>query len=190
MASTSSLLFSLVLIFIFFGFSQANDILVGGKTDSWKIPSSQSESLNKWAEKARFMIGDALVLKFDPEKDSVLQVSRKHYVSCSTKNPIVVYKNATTMIVLDKSGPFYFISGAEGHCEQGQKMIVVVLSEVHTFRQFRGISPARAPSPSPSPSPSPIGFEGPAVAPTSGVSGLRSSLLFVMLGSLLLRVVL
>ncbi|KAE8672060.1 nuclear nucleic acid-binding protein C1D [Hibiscus syriacus] len=55
-------------------------------------------------------------------------------------------------------GPFYFISGAKGHCEQGQKLVVVVLSPRHSYT---GISPA----------PSPAEIEGPAVAPTSNGSG-------------------
>ena len=81
--------------------------------------------------------------------------------------------------MLDRSGPFYFISGAKGHCEQGQKMIIVVLSGIHTFS---GVSPA----------PSPVEYHGPnaAPSPTSGVSGLRSGVygsLFLVLGSLLLR---
>lgn len=58
LASSSLVLTSLVLFSI--SFCEARDILVGGKTDSWKIPSSQSDSLNQWAEKTRFQIGDSL----------------------------------------------------------------------------------------------------------------------------------
>ncbi|KAF9600576.1 hypothetical protein IFM89_010062 [Coptis chinensis] len=211
MASSCSLLSSVMLLFIiiFFSFSEANEILVGGKTDSWKIPSSQSQTLNKWAEKCRFNIEDTLVMQFDPKKDSVLQVNKTDYVTCNTSNPIVVYRNETVMIVLLRSGPFYFISGAKGHCQQGQKMTVVVLSDIHTYK---GSSPAVAPSPvvsrggpaiAPSPvvfgdgpavSPSPVVFHvAPAVARTGAVSGLRSSVfngpLFLAFGSLLLEMV-
>ena len=51
---------ALVLMSFFVGLSQSKDLLVGGKTDAWKIPSSESDSLNKWAEKARFLVGDSL----------------------------------------------------------------------------------------------------------------------------------
>ncbi|KAJ6295349.1 hypothetical protein OIU78_023382 [Salix suchowensis] len=88
-----SAVFSLVLIMsLLWGFSQAKDVLVGGKTDAWKIPSSESDSLNKWAGNARFLIGDSLVWKYDGQKDSVLQVSKEAYAACNTTNPIEEYK--------------------------------------------------------------------------------------------------
>ncbi|KAJ6383076.1 hypothetical protein OIU77_031490 [Salix suchowensis] len=164
---------TLVLMSFFVGLSQAKDVLVGGKTDAWKIPSSESsDSLNKWAEAARFLVGDSLVWKYDGQKDSVLQVTKESYASCNTTNPIEEYKDGNTKVNLDRSGPFYFISGAQGHCEKGQKLAVVVLSQKH---RYTGISP----------SPSPAEFDGPAVAPTSSASTLRGGFL-VALGVLIL----
>ncbi|GMI89259.1 early nodulin-like protein 15 [Hibiscus trionum] len=155
---------SLALFFLFLTFTEAKEILVGGKTDAWKIPSSESDSLNKWAEKARFRLGDSLVWKYDGGKDSVLQVTKTAYLSCNTSNPLAEYKDGDTKVRLQKSGPYFFISGAKGHCEQGQKVIVVVLSQKHGNI---GISPA----------PSPADFEGPAIAPMSGGAGLKAGLL-------------
>jgi len=199
--------FSLVLMSLLWGSSQAKDLLVGGKTDAWKIPSSESDSLNKWAGKARFLIGDSLgiylsffnlsvlkyylgfsylvslskitfffltVWKYDGQKDSVLQVTKEAYAACNTTNPIEEYKDGNTKVKLDKSGPFYFISGAEGHCEKGQKIVVVVLSQKHKQVGYVG-----------SPAPSPVEFVGPAVARTSSASNLKGGLL-VALGVLVL----
>jgi hypothetical protein len=104
------------------------------------------------------------VWTYDPKKDSVLQVIKKDYETCNTSSPLVTYKDGNTKVKLDKSGPYYFISGADGHCEQGQKLITVVMS---MRSHFMGISPA----------PSPVEFGGPAVAPTStGGVNLRGSL--------------
>lgn len=50
----------LLLIFLLLRSSEARDILVGGKADAWAIPSSESQSLNKWAETNRFRTGDTL----------------------------------------------------------------------------------------------------------------------------------
>ncbi|KAI9107025.1 hypothetical protein K1719_022553 [Acacia pycnantha] len=160
---------SLYLIFLLFGFSAAKDVLVGGKSDAWKIPSSESDSLNKWAERSRFQVGDYLVWKYDGGKDSVLQVSREDYGNCSTANPIKEYNDGNTKVKLDRPGPFYFISGANGHCEEGQKLVVVVITPK---RRFTGISPA--------PAPAPMEFEGPAVAPTSSASALRGGIAAVL----------
>ncbi|KAJ0030646.1 hypothetical protein Pint_12512 [Pistacia integerrima] len=167
MASFSTTLASsMMLTLLLLSFCEAKDIVVGGKTDAWKVPSSESDSLNHWAESSRFRIGDSLVWKYDAQKDSVLQVNKEAYVNCNTTNPIAEHKDGNTKVELDRSGPFYFISGVKGNCEKGEKLVVVVLSTRH-----RLISPA----------PSPMEFEGgPAVAPTSGASSLKGGLLVVL----------
>lgn len=100
----------------------------------------------------------------------MLQVSKKDYETCNTSSPIAAHKDGNTKVKLERSGAYYFISGAEGHCQKGQKLIVVVMS---ARSQFMGVSPA----------PSPMEFEGPAVAPTSSCVSLKSGLV-VMLGVL------
>ncbi|KAM3759135.1 hypothetical protein ACB098_01G098600 [Castanea mollissima] len=160
---------ALVLLLVVISSCEAKEILVGGKADAWKIPSSQSDSLNQWAESTRFRIGDSLVWKYDSGKDSVLQVNKEGYVSCNISNPIEEYKDGNTKVKLSRSGPFYFISGTKGNCEKGQKLVVVVLSPRN---RYTGISP--------SPAPTPVEFEGPAVAPTSSASKLQSGLLVAL----------
>ncbi|KAJ8561158.1 hypothetical protein K7X08_027348 [Anisodus acutangulus] len=162
-----------VLFFLLLSLIEARDYLVGAKTDSWKVPSSESDSLNRWAEKSRFLIGDSLVWKYDGKTDSVLEVSKRDYATCNTSSPITVHNDGNTKIVLDHSGAYYFISGAKGHCEQGQKLIVVTLSEKHMSRFFMG-----------APAPSPVESEGPAMAPTSNAATLKASLV-VALGVLI-----
>ncbi|KHN15298.1 Early nodulin-like protein 1 [Glycine soja] len=154
----------------------AKEMLVGGKTDAWRVPASESDSLNQWAEKSRFQVGDYLVWKYDGGKDSVLQVSREDYGNCSISNPIKEYNDGTTKVKLEHPGPFYFISGAKGHCEKGQKLVVVVLTP--RGGRFTGI----APSPSPSPSSAFAEFEGPAVAPTSSATALNGGIFMMAMG--------
>ncbi|CAN4077105.1 unnamed protein product [Withania somnifera] len=161
-------LVNVLLNLFIFSLTEARDHLVGGANDSWKIPSSESDSLNRWAEKSRFLVGDSLVWKYDKEQDSVLEVSKKDYVTCNTSSPIAVHNDGNTKIVLDHSGAYYFISGAKGHCEQGQKLIVVTLSEKN-MRRFMG-----------EPAPSPVEFEGPAIAPTSNAATLNAGLVVAL----------
>ncbi|XP_068653200.1 early nodulin-like protein 13 [Aristolochia californica] len=155
-----SVAYSFVLVSVFFCLSEAKEFLVGGKADGWKVPSSSGEPLNRWAESNRFKIGDSLVWKIDDEKDSVLQVTKEDYQSCNISSPIASHKGSEVKVKLDRSGPFFFISGLKGSCEKGEKVIVVVMSP--RSRGFFGTSPA----------PSPIEFEGPATAPSSGASSL------------------
>lgn len=107
-----------------------------------------------------------LVWKYDSEKESVLQVTKKDYVTCNTTSPVKEYKEGNnTKVELHKSGPFYFISGAQGHCEIGLKLVVVVISlEHHPVKSF-------------APAPSPVAtFSAPAVAPASDAASLNGGL--------------
>ncbi|KAF5946084.1 hypothetical protein HYC85_016312 [Camellia sinensis] len=41
-------------------FSEGREFMVEGKTNAWKTPSSEFESLNLWAQNSRFLIGNSL----------------------------------------------------------------------------------------------------------------------------------
>ncbi|KAK7383389.1 hypothetical protein VNO78_29068 [Psophocarpus tetragonolobus] len=172
---------SLFLLFLLFGSSVAMEILVGGKTDAWNIPTSDPNSLNQWSAKARFQVGDYLVWKYDASKDSVLQVSKEDYGNCSISNPIKEYNDGTTKVKLDRSGPFYFISGAKGHCEKGQKLVVVVITP-RRRSSTSSTAPSPSPSPSPSSAPSSAEFDAPAVAPTSSANAFNGGFVVMALG--------
>lgn len=107
------------------------------------------------------------VWNYDGDKDSVLQVSKEDYGNCNTSNPIEEHKDGNTKVKLDRAGAFYFISGEKGHCEKGQKLVVVVLTPRHGYTAI-------------SPAPSPVEFEGPAVAPTSSATRLQSGLMVAL----------
>ncbi|GER46979.1 early nodulin-like protein [Striga asiatica] len=150
----------LAVVFLFvISFCEAKDFVVGGSKSSWRVPSSPDE-YNKWAERKRFHIGDSIVFRYDGKIDSVLRVTEENYKSCNLSNPIQSYDDGHTRITLDKSGPFYFISGAHGHCGKDQKVEIRVISAKH------------GPSPAPSPSDD---HHAPAPAPKkSGGDGLRA----------------
>ncbi|XP_018475114.1 early nodulin-like protein 13 isoform X1 [Raphanus sativus] len=124
---------------------EGREILVGGKSNTWKVPESTEETLNRWSERTRFKIGDSLLWKYNAEKDSVMQVSQKDYERCDRSEPIGGYKDGHTKIELMRSGPFYFISGEDGHCQRGEKLLVVVLSPNHNRSYAADAPPFTAP---------------------------------------------
>ena len=60
MDSLRTLVPFLALAFVLFSVCEAKDILVGGSENAWKIPNNSSDSLNQWAGKNRFKVGDFL----------------------------------------------------------------------------------------------------------------------------------
>ncbi|KAL7173662.1 hypothetical protein ACSBR2_033007 [Camellia fascicularis] len=114
----------LVFLMMIISFSEGREFLVGCKTNAWKTVSSEFESLNLWAQNSHFLIGDSL----DGNKDSMVEVRKRDYITCNTSSPIAEHKDSDTKVKLDRLGPFYFTSGEEGHCDKGHNLIVVVMS--------------------------------------------------------------
>ncbi|PQP99199.1 early nodulin-like protein 3 [Prunus yedoensis var. nudiflora] len=138
----------LSLVFLSFAFSEAKEVIVGGKHISWNIDSSKT--LNEWIQKKHFRVGDQLKWKSDKDSDSVLQVTKEDYESCETSKPI---KANVTEITLDQAGRFYFISGVKEHCDKGLKLVVIVKPPKHA-----------------SPSPAPATATGPAAPPSTNAA--------------------
>lgn len=75
--------------------------------------------------------------RFDNKTDSVLQVSGLDYEACETSRPMKEYRDGNTTIELECCGHFYFISGAPGHCEKGQKLDIFVNPDLVCYWRTR-----------------------------------------------------
>ncbi|ESQ54140.1 hypothetical protein EUTSA_v10026339mg [Eutrema salsugineum] len=133
--------------------SKPREILVGGSVGSWKVPDCPNNTLNHWAESNRFKVGDILVWKYDVKVDSVLQVTKEDYESCNTAKPLKQYNDRETKFELEKSGAYFFISGAPGNCAKGEKVTIVVLSERKPGgdNNYPKVSPVSPPATTPAP---------------------------------------
>ncbi|XP_055806074.1 mavicyanin-like [Solanum dulcamara] len=97
-----------------------------GDTTGWTVPPDNDTIFyNNWASAMRFKIGDTIRFKY--KKDSVMEVTDKEYKKCNSTQPHFFSNTGNTMFTLEHSGYFYFMSGAAGHCERGQRMIVRVM---------------------------------------------------------------
>jgi hypothetical protein len=103
------------------------------------------------------------VFKLDGAADSVLEVTRDDYNRCSTAAPLATHKavagGSAATVPLPRSGPYYFVGGAPGSCQKGERLLLIVLSEKHGRARLRGLSPVQAPALAPS------FIGGPAAAP-------------------------
>lgn len=100
--------------------------------------------------------------------DSVLLVSRADYMSCNVSSPVEEHNGETVVVELERSGPYYFISGKQGACEKGAKVAVVVMAERRNRRRHYEFFAAGGHSPALAPAPAMAFEDGPALAPATG----------------------
>ncbi|XP_019153862.1 PREDICTED: early nodulin-like protein 2 [Ipomoea nil] len=123
--------FSTVVVFfasLFFPSYDASEFDVGGN-DGWVL--NPSESYSHWAARIRFQVNDTLLFRYEKGCESVLEVGEEDYEKCNGENPMKKMDDGYSVLELDRSGPFYFISGIQENCENGQKIVVVVLAPKH-----------------------------------------------------------
>ncbi|CAL0333855.1 unnamed protein product [Lupinus luteus] len=108
--------------------SEAKKFHVGGK-DGWVL--KPSEDYNHWASKNRFQVNDTLHFKYNKLYDSVLVVKKEDYDSCNVNNPMQKMDDGDSTFKLSNSGLYFFISGNVDNCNNGEKLIVLVMAVRH-----------------------------------------------------------
>ncbi|XWS51924.1 hypothetical protein CRYUN_Cryun11dG0023700 [Craigia yunnanensis] len=115
-------LFCFMLLMIQKGYAREFEV-------NWGLHNgTNTENYNQWAEKNRFQIGDSIVF-YIPNDDSVFHVTAEAYKNCSVESPISNHTDGHTVFSLSHSGPYYFISGNQDHCQKNEKLVVVVLAD-------------------------------------------------------------
>lgn len=133
------------------------------------------------------------VFKYTKGLDSVLVVNEEAYHNCNKTNPKEALEDGNSVFKFKRSGPFFFISGHDDKCKNGQKLIIIVMAVSHHDHVVHSTNNAPTPAPVPTPgvamAPSAMlqGFDGhgiraPAPAPTSGVTsiGFEYSIGFIL----------
>ncbi|KAF8701447.1 hypothetical protein HU200_033613 [Digitaria exilis] len=156
---------------------------------------AQPDALNKWASINRFQVGDDLgkkrltLTRHDLRSchhsslfklgagESVLEVSRDDFNRCSTAAPLATHKAtaggvSAATVPLPRSGPYYFVGGAPGSCQKGERLFLVVMSQKHSRgHHLRGLAPAPAPEAESPLAASFVGDPAAAPAPVTGAAG-------------------
>ncbi|KAK9086823.1 hypothetical protein Syun_029217 [Stephania yunnanensis] len=104
--------------------SLASKVHIVGESGGWDAGTTDYA---KWASSKTFNVGDTLVFKYLPSIHNVMQVTQKDFESCNPPaKAIATYTSGKDTVILKMSGDFYFICGAPGHCDAGQKVHVKV----------------------------------------------------------------
>ncbi|KAJ7546295.1 hypothetical protein O6H91_08G034000 [Diphasiastrum complanatum] len=147
------------------------EYVVGGR-QGWILPVANT-NYSSWALRHKYYVGDSLEFNYQAEANSVVQVNREHFDACNATDYIASYGNGKTVVELNRTGPYWFISGVNNNCNQGQKFGIMVFAKTHgASPPIYTMSPESAPAPSPyAGSPSHVAN---APVPTNSAISLRS----------------
>ncbi|KAI3459378.1 hypothetical protein Pfo_016041 [Paulownia fortunei] len=162
-----------VLCFIFTSLQlSAGAVFKVGDSAGWTTIGNVD--YKQWAVAKTFQVGDIIVFEYNPQFHNVIQVTHAEYKACNASSPISTHTTGNDSITIDTHGHHFFICGAPGHCQAGQKVDINVLR-----------SPSVAPTPSGLPSPVPA-VTVPAPSPSDAPPSSALNMLFEKFGWLLL----
>ncbi|KAK9146689.1 hypothetical protein Sjap_006592 [Stephania japonica] len=102
---------------------------------------------NEWASSHSFHPGDTLVFEYHAHSHNVMQVNPSDFKSCNSSAPaLAVYTSGNDAVTFKMSGNYYFICGAPGHCEVGQKVEIMVVPSSPSSSMIGASHPALSPS--------------------------------------------
>ncbi|KAI9381492.1 hypothetical protein POPTR_015G113300v4 [Populus trichocarpa] len=92
-----------------------------GGNENWVVPPAIDTRIYvDWALGNRFQVGDTFSFNF--LGDSVMKVRVEDCKKCHSRHPNFF---SNTVYYLNYPASSYFISGVSGHCEKGQRMIII-----------------------------------------------------------------
>jgi hypothetical protein len=104
----------------------AEDYDVGDDTE-WTRPADP-EFYNTWAASKTFRVGDELEFEFPAGRHDVAVVTKDAYENCDKEKPISHMTMSPVKIMLNTTGPRYYICTVGDHCRFGQKLAIDVVA--------------------------------------------------------------
>ncbi|KAL2334335.1 hypothetical protein Fmac_015548 [Flemingia macrophylla] len=80
---------------------------------------------NDWSYEKEFHAGDILVFKYESSLHNVLQVNSTAYENCIKNSYTHRFTSGNDSVILEE-GRAWFICGVGDHCENGQKLHILV----------------------------------------------------------------
>ncbi|CAN6925633.1 unnamed protein product [Brassica oleracea var. botrytis] len=101
-----------------------------GDSSGWELYTNYTN----WTQGREFHVGDVLVFNYNRDQHNVMQVNSTAYVDCGRDNYISLFNKGNDSIVISSGyptstisevGEHRFICAVDGHCENGQKLIII-----------------------------------------------------------------
>ncbi|ESQ42043.1 hypothetical protein EUTSA_v10014739mg [Eutrema salsugineum] len=114
------------MVLVFAAVVFAEDYDVGDDTE-WIRPT-ELEFYTNWAAGKTFRVGDELEFDFAAGRHDVAVVTKDAYENCEKEKPISHMTIPPVKIMLNTTGPQYFICTVGDHCRFGQKLAIDVVA--------------------------------------------------------------
>ncbi|RZR95511.1 hypothetical protein BHM03_00024372 [Ensete ventricosum] len=79
-------------------------LLVGGNDNAWRVTPNTTDSLNQWAEKNRFRVGDSLGKETRLVHASLEVTTPRRTRCCNRSSPVAEHKDGATVVRLQPPG--------------------------------------------------------------------------------------
>ncbi|CAF1920301.1 hypothetical protein HID58_049199 [Brassica napus] len=123
---------AVIAILVFAGLMAVKSTLaaqhVMGGSQGWE----ESVDFDSWSSDQSFKVGDQLVFKYSGLHSVVELGSETAYKSCDLGTTVNSLSSGNDVVKLSKTGTRYFACGTPGHCEQGMKVKVNIVSSDST----------------------------------------------------------
>ncbi|KAL8139565.1 hypothetical protein V2J09_005586 [Rumex salicifolius] len=166
------------LLLGFLGFSLVSLLISPCKGEVYKVGDSDGWTTighvdyRRWASTKIFRIGDVVVFNYIPQFHNVMQVNHVAYKACNASFPISTHTSGNDSITINSHGHHFFLCGVPGHCQNGQKLDINVLSS------FTPLAPSPSPSSGSTPANKASAFLPPNII--NSLSALSATLLLVL----------
>ncbi|KAG2576583.1 stellacyanin-like [Panicum virgatum] len=97
---------------------------VGAPDGLWDMQTDYAQ----WVKTKTFHPGDKITFTYSPELHDVVEVTEAGYAACSSANNISAFRTGNDVVALAAVGTRYFLCGLTGHCDNGMKIRVDVVS--------------------------------------------------------------
>ncbi|CAK9151072.1 unnamed protein product [Ilex paraguariensis] len=109
-----------------------------------------------WSANKNFHVGDSILFQYNNQFHNVVRVTHKNFNACNATTPYANFTTGNDLFTIKKTGHFYFICSLPGHCQEGQKVDIRVVTGQTPTPAPAPSDPSPLPSPPPSPAPSPL----------------------------------
>ncbi|XP_010542105.1 PREDICTED: mavicyanin-like [Tarenaya hassleriana] len=96
-----------------------------------------------WVTSRHFQVGDSLVFEYNKDFHDVTEVaSPLAFEFCDLSSTIARYKTGYDVVNLTRPGRYYYVCGAPGHCQAGQRFDILVTSPQVVEKSPSSFSPS------------------------------------------------